>query len=115
MALGIRGQAVSEHHRTGSYSAVAKRVRPIMQAQVNAGQVMCRRCLKPITSQQQWDVSHIVDAAVALASGWPEEAINSVDNLESQHRGCNRSAGGRLSQSMTAKAKTGQDLKHGSW
>ena len=106
---------MTEYHRTKAYATPANRLRPILQAQINAGQVVCRRCFKPITTDQKWDVSHIVDAAVALASGWPDEAINHTDNLEAQHRTCNRSAGGKLSQSMAANKRAGTDLKHGKW
>jgi len=106
---------MSERHRTKAYATPAKRMRPILQAQIDSGQVVCRRCFKPITTDQAWDVSHIVDAAIAEANGWPVEAINAPDNLAAEHRTCNRSAGGRLSQTMAANKRAGTDLKHGTW
>lgn len=54
----------------------------------------CRRCGKPVTKDQRWQVGHIVDradrgAVADIANQWPE------------HGKCNESAGGRRGAAIT--------------
>lgn len=88
---------MSRHHRTAHHTARAAKLRPRVQAQINAGTVACWRCGQPILPGQPWDLGHMVD----LADG------GNPNDMRPEHRhrtgGCpgNRSAGGQRGAALT--------------
>jgi len=102
----------SGHHTGPSWKRTVAIMKPRLQAEIDAGQARCVNCGRAILPGQKWAVGHIVDAAVAVASGWPRDAIDSPDNLGASHHGkgaglnCNTKAGGQLSQAMSRDKRT---------
>lgn len=53
----------------------------------------CRRCGRPVTPGQRWQVGHILDRALGGDDG--------IENQWPEHQRCNLSAGGRLGAAIT--------------
>ena len=98
---------MSSIHRTSAWAALCRKVRPILQSQIDSGQAVCLDCMGFIMPGEKWDVGHRLDAG-----RWPTLAFEEW-NLGPSHRRCNRKAGGTLGANKTnaqRKRKTeGQD------
>lgn len=94
---------MTEWHQQKGWKATVARVRPHMAALVASGQARCIDCGRVIDPSDRWAIGHVVSVVQARAAGWPDEQINSPDNLGPTHHGkgkgkaCNQSAGAKLS------------------
>jgi hypothetical protein len=90
---------MSAHHRSASYVAASRIMRPRIQTEIDAGGSPCvqRPCRMGgyVTPGQPWDLGHIVGVLEGRAQGWTEGQINAHSNLGAAHRHENRSDGGR--------------------
>lgn len=85
---------MTAHHRHPIYQANARIVRKKTNADHKAGRpVWCIRCGREIQPGQRFDVGHRIDAS--------RGGTHNLDNLGPEHRGENRSAGGRLGATKT--------------
>lgn len=88
---------MSQAHRSPEWHRARRTVAAIIRARLERGdQVQCVDCGRPIQHGQRWDVGHII---AADAGGSVE-----TSNLGASHRGCNRSAGGRMGAIKTNRA-----------
>jgi hypothetical protein len=82
---------MSAKHRTPEYQRNARTIRKRVRAQHAAGQaVRCWRCPLPILPGQPFDVGHL-----------PGAVGSSLHELAPEHRGENRSDGGRRGAAKT--------------
>lgn len=82
---------MSAKHRTAEYQRNAPIIRKRVKAQHAAGQpVRCWRCPRPIMPGQPFDVGHL-----------PGAQGSALHELHAEHRGENRSAGGRIGAAKT--------------
>jgi len=104
---------VTAHHRSAAWVKVRNRVRPILQARINAGGLPCvNRCVMggAVFAGQVWDVAHIVDVA--------KGGTDQPSNLGAAHRRCNRSDGGTEGARKTnqqRKTKRDTDKRNQPW
>lgn len=81
-------------HADPVYMRNARTVRARTNADHKAGRpVWCQRCGREITPGQRFDVGHRIDAS--------RGGTHDLSNLGPEHRGENRSAGGKLGASKT--------------
>jgi len=99
---------VTEHHRTSEWSKVRALNRPRIAATLPAPCVDCHRL---VSSEQIWQVGHIVSVVIARAMGWTTLQMNHPSNLGPSHRRCNASAGGKLGAAKVNAAKRAKDRK----
>lgn len=91
-------------HRTAEWQALVKRVRPGMQASIDAGMAVCIDCGGPILPGETWQVGH------RLAHATHPHLSLAPHNLGPSHGGkgrkrCNQRAGGALGrQRQVARA-----------
>jgi len=89
---------MSQHHRDPVYQRNARIIRAATNNDLKAGRpVWCIGCGREIQPGQRFDVGHRIDAS--------RGGTNDLDNLGPQHRGENRSAGGRLGAHKTNNAR----------
>ncbi len=65
-----------------------------MQPSIDAGAGVCWRCRRPIAPGTPWDVGHVEDANGRFVGRYAPE-----------HRGCNRSSGGRKGAELTNRTR----------
>ncbi|MFP7760901.1 hypothetical protein [Marisediminicola sp. LYQ85] len=100
------------HHLGADWSAVKRKVRPILAAQVRAGTARCVDCRQPIRPDERWAVGHIVSVSQAEQMGWSKAEINAVTNLGATHHGakggktCNQRSGGRMGSNARNRGTT---------
>lgn len=82
---------MSQWHKAAKHTSRTRTLRPRWQAAINRGEVACWRCGRPIVPGQLWDMGHVTDLA---RGGDPNEMLP-------EHRGHNRSEGGRLGAKIT--------------
>lgn len=81
-------------HKTAEYLRNSRIVRKQTNDRLKRGlQVVCGRCGGAIQPGQAYDVGHVVDAS--------RGGSNALSNLHPEHRGENRSAGGRMGAAKT--------------
>lgn len=99
---------MSRHHDSAKWAATSAKLRARYKPQVDSGNAVCGRCRRPIHPGEPWDVGHVVD----LSSGQPSQGYRT------EHRRCNRSAGGKLGAAKTNHTKTTErreDKRLGEW
>ncbi|MGN6272495.1 MAG: HNH endonuclease [Protaetiibacter sp.] len=98
---------MSANHKDPEYRRNSAKVRRTTNARLKQGeQVTCHRCGRTIHEGMPFDVGHIIPAYLGGGSD--------LTNLAPEHRGENRSAGGRAGQAIQAKAK-GANLGWSEW
>lgn len=105
---------MTAHHRTNEWRALITELRPIYRAAIRNGNARCVDCGKPITEGQAFDVGHRVGVAEGKAQGWTRQMLDSPTNLGPSHRGCNRSAGGKVGAKISNTKRT-EGKRHLPW
>lgn len=86
---------VTAKHQTPEYRTNASIVRAQVRRAHKAGtEVLCWRCGWPIDPEQAFDIGHL-----------SADAGHSMDNLAPEHRGENRSHGGKTGAAIQARTK----------
>ena len=81
---------MTQHHRTGAWTAVSRKLRPIIQARLPEP---CTKCGWPVYAEHAWQIDHIVAVSQGGSDDW--------SNLGPAHKRCNQSDGGKLGAAMT--------------
>ena len=84
---------MSRHHKAVKHTSRTRALRPRWQAAIDRGEVACWRCGRPILPGMEWDMGHLEDLAVGGAAV--------ADQMLPEHRGHNRSSGGKLGAQIT--------------
>lgn len=90
-------------HRTPEWYRLTRRMRPIFQAQVDAGTAICLDCGWPIHPGQSFDIGHRLPASTHPHLAY--EPTNLGPSHSGKGRACNRSAGARLGNKQRAERK----------
>ena len=92
---------MSRHHKKTKHTTHVVTVRAIIAAQLPRP---CVDCGKPVAKTDQWEVGHIVPAALG--------GRTTLQNCGPSHRVCNRRAGGKLGRSMQLRsARARKDIR----
>lgn len=89
---------MTARHHDAEFMRNARTVRARTNADHKAGRpVWCIGCGREVMPTQRFDVGHRIDAS--------RGGSNRIDNLGPQHRGENRSAGGKLGAQKTNNSR----------
>lgn len=90
---------MSAIHNTAEWAALAKRMRPVFQGQIDQGMAVCIDCGRPLLPGEKFQVGHRM-----AASTHPQFALADW-NLGPSHSGkgraCNQRAGGAMGAAKT--------------
>jgi hypothetical protein len=104
---------MTAHHRSSEWVKVRNKIRPILQARINAGGLPCvNRCQMGglVFPGQTWDVAHIIDVA--------KGGTDHPSNLGAAHVRCNRSDGGTagaIKANYNRATKRNQEKRNQPW
>ena len=94
---------MSGFHTGKEWAALTKRMRPVLQGQVDAGTAVCTDCGQPVLPGERWQVGHRLPQ-----STHPEFRLAEW-NLGPSHSGkgraCNQKAGGALGAAKVNRAR----------
>ncbi|GAA2172428.1 hypothetical protein GCM10009846_10330 [Agrococcus versicolor] len=97
-------------HRTAAWGALVRRMRPVLQAQVDAGTAVCLDCGRPVLPGDRWQVGHRLGR-----DSHPHLALMDW-NVGTSHggqkgRSCNQRAGARYGNAKrAARAKRSTEM-----
>ncbi|RDV44130.1 hypothetical protein DOE76_13885 [Leifsonia sp. ku-ls] len=106
---------MTEFHRSPEWKRLTRKMRPIYQGQVDAGQAVCVDCGAFIQPWETWAVGHIIpahqrpDLALAEWNTGPTHHGKSSPN-------CNQKAGGRMgAQKTNSKRARAEGKEYPKW
>ncbi|WP_404311311.1 hypothetical protein LG314_07965 [Agrococcus terreus] len=89
-------------HSRAEWFRLVRRVRPIIEAQVQAHQAVCVDCGQPVLPGQRWQVGHRLDAATHPHLAYEDWNVGPSHGKRAGAKACNQQAGARLGNRMRA-------------
>ena len=96
---------MTEFHRTAAWSRLVRKVKPVIQKSIDAGEAICIDCGRPVLPGEKWQVGHRLAHKTHPHLALEEWNVGPSHGTRPGAKACNQREGARLGNRIQATRK----------